>query len=106
MTEIKKHYIEDIVKYSWINDDGVIDKHEINKLKKVLSKEDWEKLDIYFKKTNSISKLSELKQSLISGTILDSTREIELLDKSGYLENKELVTNINNSYQKHLINIT
>lgn len=51
----------------------------------------------------SINKLTELKWALVDWTIMDSTREVDYLEKMWYTENKEFIANIHNSYQKHLV---
>jgi len=68
--------------------------------------DDWENVEKYFQEKSSIGELSWLRQSIIDWwNLLDSNIAMESIDKMWYLWNKELVKNLNNSFNKHLRDI-
>ena len=97
----KKYYADKLLEEAWVNT-----QEDMDHLKKVLSESDWENVEKYFQEKSSIGELSWLRQSIIDWwNLLDSNIAMESIDKMWYLWNKELVKNLNNSFNKHLIDI-
>lgn len=102
MSETQKYYAEDLVKDSWVLDDWIVERKEINKLKQVLNEEDWTNLEQLFNEKQRLAITSRLRGATIAPWIVDSLSAMEFLSDSDCLEDSEFIKNFSNACKKHL----
>ena len=102
MSETQKYYAEDLVIDSWIVNDWIIERKEINSLKQVLNEEDWEHLEKLFNEKQKLAIGSRLRGATIAPWVLDSLSAMEFLSDSDCINDSKFLENFSNACKKHL----